>query len=78
MNEPMLISLQAAGRHEWSRVGGKAAHLGELLAAGFPVPAGLCITTDAFQLALTDHQAAIQGILEGSDCRQPEMAQSAA
>ena len=29
-----------------------AAALGELLAAGFPVPPGLCIITDAFRQAL--------------------------
>jgi rifampicin phosphotransferase len=30
-------------------VGGKAANLGELIRAGFPVPAGFCITTAAYQ-----------------------------
>lgn len=30
-------------------VGGKAANLGELIRAGFPVPAGFCITTRAYQ-----------------------------
>ena len=29
--------------------GGKAANLGELIRAGFPVPAGFCITTTAYQ-----------------------------
>ncbi len=32
------------------RVGGKAASLGALLAAGFPVPGGFVLTTEAFQL----------------------------
>jgi phosphohistidine swiveling domain-containing protein len=30
--------------------GGKAANLGELIRAGFPVPPGLCVTTAAYQL----------------------------
>ncbi|MCA1709900.1 MAG: phosphoenolpyruvate synthase, partial [Actinobacteria bacterium] len=30
-------------------VGGKAANLGELIRAGFPVPPGFCITTSAYQ-----------------------------
>lgn len=30
-------------------VGGKGANLGELAAAGFPVPDGFCVTTDAFR-----------------------------
>ena len=34
------------------RVGGKGANLGEMIGAGFPVPPGFCITTDAFQLFL--------------------------
>lgn len=32
-------------------VGGKAANLGELTRAGFPVPRGFCLTTDAFRVA---------------------------
>jgi len=32
-------------------VGGKAANLGELLAAGLPVPAGFCLTTEAYRQA---------------------------
>lgn len=37
--------LRAADR---PRVGGKAASLGEMIAAGFPVPDGFCVTTAAF------------------------------
>src|SRR3954452_24718453 len=29
--------------------GGKAANLGELIRAGFPVPDGFCLTTDAYR-----------------------------
>src|SRR6476661_9213226 len=32
-----------------SRVGGKAANLGELTQAGFAVPQGFCVTTDAYR-----------------------------
>lgn len=34
------------------RVGGKAANLGELLAAGLPVPDGFCLTTEAYAQAV--------------------------
>ena len=37
-----------------TRCGGKAANLGELLAAGFEVPAGFVVHTDAFDQAVTD------------------------
>jgi phosphohistidine swiveling domain-containing protein len=32
-------------------VGGKAANLGELMAAGLPVPDGFCLTTEAYRMA---------------------------
>ncbi|WP_281450642.1 PEP/pyruvate-binding domain-containing protein [Paenarthrobacter nitroguajacolicus] len=35
------------------QVGGKAANLGELASAGLPVPAGFCLTTDAYRRALS-------------------------
>jgi pyruvate,water dikinase len=38
-------------------VGGKAAHLGELLAAGLPVPDGFCLTTAAYRQATAGHAA---------------------
>ena len=31
------------------RIGGKAAHLGEVPAAGLPVPPGFVVTTDAYK-----------------------------
>jgi pyruvate,water dikinase len=43
-----LAQLRAA---DLSRVGGKAANLGELIAAGMPVPGGFCVTTDAYARA---------------------------
>ena len=33
-------------------VGGKAANLGELIRAGFDVPAGFCVTTEAYRRAV--------------------------
>ncbi|MQA16219.1 MAG: phosphoenolpyruvate synthase [Pseudonocardiaceae bacterium] len=35
-------------------VGGKAANLGELVAAGFPVPPGRCVTTEAYALVAAE------------------------
>ncbi len=37
-------------------VGGKAANLGELIAAGFPVPPGFCVTISGYRAALADVQ----------------------
>ena len=38
------------------QVGGKAANLGELLSAGFPVPNGFCLTTEAYRAAIAPGQ----------------------
>ena len=43
-----VINLADAGPELIAQVGGKAAGLGGLLAAGLPVPPGFCITTDAY------------------------------
>jgi len=39
-------------RHDLPRVGGKGANLGEMTRAGFPVPGGFCVTTEAFRVFL--------------------------
>ncbi|HLF59947.1 MAG TPA: PEP/pyruvate-binding domain-containing protein [Acidimicrobiia bacterium] len=48
----LVIDLTEIARDDTSEAGGKAATLGELLQAGFPVPEGFLITTTAFRLAL--------------------------
>ncbi|MFC5994805.1 PEP/pyruvate-binding domain-containing protein [Pseudonocardia hispaniensis] len=45
---PLVLDLAHVTAASWAQVGGKAAHLGELLAAGLAVPPGFCITTDAY------------------------------
>jgi pyruvate,water dikinase len=47
-----VVSLDACRRDDVPRVGGKCAGLGELLAAGLPVPPGFAIATDAFAQVL--------------------------
>lgn len=46
---PLVIPLEQLRAVDVAVVGGKAANLGELVAAGFPVPAGFCVSTTAFQ-----------------------------
>ena len=75
MTSPWLIPLAAVRQTDVARVGGKAATLGELHQAGFPIPAGLCITTAVFQLALADRQPRIQHLLQQADLRNPATAQ---
>jgi pyruvate,water dikinase len=43
-----VLPLSAVGRDDLATAGGKGANLGELVRAGFPVPDGAVITTDAY------------------------------
>lgn len=46
------MPFSAITRNDLARVGGKGANLGELTRAGFPVPDGFCVSTDAFRAFL--------------------------
>ena len=48
-NASWTLDLSEVNRASLSLVGGKGANLGELLAAGFAVPPGFCVTTAAFE-----------------------------
>ena len=53
-----VLSLDEVDRARLDRVGGKAAHLGELSTmGGFVVPAGFCVTTDAFRRVVEGTQS---------------------
>src|SRR5690242_21786736 len=65
-----LIALRGNDR---SAVGGKAAALGELTAAGVSVPAGFAVTTAAYRRAVTalDPDGALGGQIERLDPADP-------
>ena len=46
---PLVVGLDRVTAEDVHQVGGKAANLGRMLAAGLPVPPGFCITTEAFR-----------------------------
>src|SRR6267143_1997150 len=50
MDRPLLLPLASCTKP--SLVGGKAVGLARLLAGGFPVPCGFCVTTEAYDHAL--------------------------
>ena len=50
MDRPLLLPLAACTQP--ALVGGKAVGLARLLAGGFPVPSGFCVTTEAYDHAL--------------------------
>ncbi|HEX6305866.1 MAG TPA: PEP/pyruvate-binding domain-containing protein, partial [Anaerolineales bacterium] len=65
---PFVLPLQELTHADASRVGGKAAKLGELARAGFPVPDGFALTTEAFDHFVTanrmDETRSAESVLE--------------
>lgn len=66
-----LVALESVRLEDAGRVGSKAAVLGTLKEAGFPVPPGLCLTTVAFHHAFEPHKPQIDVILQTHDLRDP-------
>jgi len=55
MIEPYVLDLQEVDETQVAVVGGKAAHLGGLSRIeGIRVPAGFCVTTDAFRRIMAE------------------------
>lgn len=74
-----MIDLKEAGSAELRLVGAKALNLGKLLAAGFRVPSGFCLTTEAYDrvvpAGLADLAAQLDAAAAGpgrGDRAQPE------
>ena len=59
----MIIDLGAVRTADIARVGGKGANLGELIAAGLPVPGGFCVTADAYRAAVAPLGERMAGLL---------------
>src|SRR5258708_40107883 len=60
-------------------VGGKAAHLGELIHAGFTVPAGFCVTTAAYahvsaHAGLETYLSGLEAVSREESARQFDLA----
>jgi pyruvate,water dikinase len=65
MSEPMIRSLRDVRLSDVERVGGKAASLGQLLAAGVRVPDGVVMTVGAFDGRRPELRAAIEELGDG-------------
>ena len=74
MLEPWLVPLAEVGQEDVAFVGGKAAMLGELLTAGFPVPLGLCVTTAVFHETIAPYKGEIERLCQQIDVLEPETA----
>lgn len=57
---PLVLPLDSFRRTDMAIAGGKGANLGELIHAGFPVPAGFVVTTVAYDRFVTyNHLAGV-------------------
>src|SRR5947209_7925975 len=74
-SESLVVELNAVGAGEVALVGGKAAGLASLIAAGFPVPPGVCVTTAAFRLALEPFRADLAPVFSAPSPLDPSAAQ---
>ncbi|HVM61902.1 MAG TPA: PEP/pyruvate-binding domain-containing protein [Verrucomicrobiae bacterium] len=76
----LTMPLSAVCLQDLPRVGGKAAHLGELIAAKLPVPSGFVVTTDACARFLQSDPRIVEWLknLENCDARDPAALRAAA
>ncbi len=72
-----IVPLSSVRKTDIAQVGGKAAALGELLAAGFPMPPGLCVTTAVFHEALAPYKNEINRLCQQIDGLVPKTAVTA-
>src|SRR5437764_885176 len=59
---PLVLPFHEINASMLLQVGGKAANLGELTRAGFPVPSGFCVTTQAYTRATSG--AELESVLD--------------
>lgn len=72
---PYVLFFEQIDRLSLPSVGGKGANLGELTKAGFPVPGGFCVTTQAYQEFIAaspqmDHLFAALDAIDPTDLNQ--------
>jgi rifampicin phosphotransferase len=61
-----VLPLGAVSRDDLASAGGKGANLGELVRAGFPVPDGAVVTTDAYA-AVVEHAGLAQAVAAAAE-----------
>ncbi|MGV9595671.1 PEP/pyruvate-binding domain-containing protein [Streptosporangium sandarakinum] len=67
---PLVLRFADIGAESLPEVGGKAANLGVLAAAGFPVPPGVCVTTEAYRRVAAG--AGLEEVLAALDATPPD------
>ncbi|GAA3114808.1 phosphoenolpyruvate synthase [Planomonospora alba] len=70
METPLVLAFEDIAPGMLPLVGGKAANLGVLTAAGFPVPPGVCLTTEAYR-RVTERSGALEAVLDALEAASP-------
>jgi pyruvate, water dikinase len=78
MKMPLVVSFSKIGKTDIPLVGGKGANLGEMINAGFPVPNGFCITSEAYRyvIAHNELEPKIRQLLDGLKVSDTEKLQA--
>jgi phosphohistidine swiveling domain-containing protein len=79
-SDPIIRTLEQVDATSLALVGGKGANLGELVAAGVPVPVAFCVTTAAYRRFMGDNTLwpAVAGHLAAIDYDDPASVEAAA
>ena len=77
---PAVLNFKDIDREDIELVGGKGANLGEMTRAGFPVPAGFCVTAQTYKriIEYNDLDGEIRKILEPLDVHDSRKLKKAA
>jgi phosphohistidine swiveling domain-containing protein len=78
VREPLMLRLESVRAADVEVVGCKAAGLGDLIEAGFPVPEGICLTAAAFRRAMEPYRDALKEILSRCHGNDPPALHAAA
>lgn len=67
MKMPLVVPFSKIRKTDIPLVGGKGANLGEMISAGFPVPNGFCVTSEAYRYVVEYNDLApkIKKLLDG-------------
>jgi len=58
--QPLILDFSQIDKRDIALVGGKGANLGEMVKAGFPVPAGFAVTVAAYDIFLKENNLSIK------------------
>lgn len=72
MKSHYIYSFNELDKNTLALVGGKGANLGELVKADFPVPAGFCISVEAYKKVVVGLEERIHLVLDSVDWEKPE------